>query len=176
MNTRTLAGIAALLAAFALGSVAQDATMPKVVPIKSTGAFDRLKALAGDWEGTNGRGRPARIHYQLTAQGTVLLETLVSQEPDGKDVEMVTAYHLDGDTLMMTHYCVNTQPRMVGTVAGDEIRFLRKDITNYPGAPYGAMRAMTLAWAGKNAITQRWTWSQGGKDISPELFQFERKK
>ena len=133
------------LAGLTIAGMAQESTVPKVVPIKPNAAFERLKALAGEWEGTNGRGLPARLTYRVTSQGTMLLETLASKEQDGKEVEMMTAYHVDGDRLMMTHYCVNTQPRMVAvSVSGNTIHFTRKDVTNYPGAPYGAMRAMKL--------------------------------
>lgn len=71
---------------------------------------------------------------------------------------------------------MNTQPRMVGVAGDHQIQFTRKDVTNYPGAPYGAMRAMTLTWVSADEITQRWIWNQEGKDIGPELFQFQRRK
>lgn len=102
-HRKWLAGVCLLVSA-AFAGAAQEIQAPKVVPIKSNATFDRMKALAGDWEGSNGRGLPARLNYRVSSGGTVLLETLTSREPGGKDIEMLTAYHLDGDKLMMTHY------------------------------------------------------------------------
>jgi len=166
-----------LVAGAAALAIAAPQGLEKVVPVKPHATFDRLRALVGEWEGTNGKGQPARISYRLTSGGTMLLETLASKDPGGNISEMVTTYYLDGDKIMMTHYCAgNTQPRMVATsTGGNEIQFMRKDVTNLPGRQWGAMRAMKLTLLGKDEITQTWTWQQDGKDFPAELFQFERK-
>lgn len=149
----------------------------KVVPVRPHATFDRLRALVGEWEGTNGKGQPARVTYRLASGGTVLLESLVAKDADGKEGEMITTYYLDGDKVMLTHYCGgNTQPRMVATSISDkEVLFTRKDVTNLPGPQFGAMRMLKLTLVSENEITQAWTWHQDGKDFPSELFQFERK-
>lgn len=75
-------------------------------------AFEKMKTLVGKWEGTMGEGKDAMkasVVYRLTGSGTALVEVLGPDSP----FEMVTMYHLDGDNLVMTHYCgAGNQPSM----------------------------------------------------------------
>src|SRR5262245_12572403 len=75
-------------------------------------AFERLKALQGDWidvDGAFGEKGAVAVTYRVSGAGHTVVETF----PVGKKQEMVTVYHLDGDTIALTHYCTsNTQPRM----------------------------------------------------------------
>ena len=77
--------------------------------------FERLKTLAGEWEGTFewSQGRTGsgtlRVSYYLTGDGSALVENLVM----GGVPTMTTVYHLDGADLRMTHYCAaRNQPRL----------------------------------------------------------------
>ena len=67
-------------------------------------AFENLKDLEGTWEGKEG------THiFALSANGTVVMETMFPNSPH----EMINMYHLDGDDLVMTHYCAGgNQPTM----------------------------------------------------------------
>ena len=170
-------GVFISLLAVATIAVAQQPNVPKVVPVKPNAAFERMKSLVGEWEGANSVSA-ARVSYRLTSGGTVLLEMLVEKDTDGKDVEMMTAYYLDGDKLAMTHFCAgNSQPRMIAASAtGDEISFKFKDVTNLPAADYGHMRALTVRFIDADHITQAWTWRENGKDQKAEVFQFTRKR
>src|SRR5206468_10874715 len=50
-----------------------------------------------------------KITYKVTAAGSTLMETFFP----GSHHEMVSMYHLDGDDLVLTHYCAaGNQPRM----------------------------------------------------------------
>jgi hypothetical protein len=74
-------------------------------------AFEMLKGLEGHWEGTLGTrdGEPIVVDYRVTANGTTVMETMFPGTPE----EMVTMYYLEGDELVMTHYCARgNQPRM----------------------------------------------------------------
>ena len=83
-------------------------------------AFDQLKALAGTWEGEpEGEGAEAQAEaeaagrvtheIQISAAGTVVMETM----GPGTDHEMINMYHLDGEDLVLTHYCAGgNQPQM----------------------------------------------------------------
>jgi hypothetical protein len=77
------------------------------------GAYEKLKGLAGDWKGTiasKNHGPEVLVSYKVTGNGSAVVET---QFPD-TDHEMMTVYHLDGDQLVLTHYCaLGNQPRMV---------------------------------------------------------------
>ena len=71
-------------------------------------SWDRMKSLVGTWQGAF-EGKPARATYALVSDGTALLETLESHDSS----QMVTVYHPDGPTLLMTHYCsTGNQSRM----------------------------------------------------------------
>lgn len=75
-------------------------------------AFAKMKTLVGKWQGTMGEGAegmPATVEYKLTGGGSALVETL----GPGSPFEMVSIYHMDGDSLVMTHYCgAGNQPSM----------------------------------------------------------------
>ena len=63
-------------------------------------SFDKLKSLVGSWQGKGTEGQPMQISYRVTSGGSALLS-----EIQGKDEDMITMFHLDGDRLLMTHYC-----------------------------------------------------------------------
>jgi hypothetical protein len=75
--------------------------------------FDRLKALAGEWEGTIGRSdsrQPAAVSFFVTAKGTAVVERMIIEDP----VEMLSVYYLETGRLVMTHHCAaGNRPRMV---------------------------------------------------------------
>lgn len=87
--------------------------------IDAAAAFERLKALEGTWSGMpEGEGEAkaeAEIQDETThelrvsAAGHVLMETMAA----GTEHEMINMYHLDGEELLVTHYCSGgNQPRM----------------------------------------------------------------
>src|SRR5947207_3861289 len=81
--------------------------------IATNPAFDKMKSLAGKWEGSameDGKAIPTTAHFQLISDGSVLMGWL----NEGIADEMVTMFHVDGSDLMATHYCsAHNQPRMI---------------------------------------------------------------
>src|SRR5436305_744807 len=81
--------------------------------VEAKAALARLKSLAGEWkvaelDGVHGQ-HDGKITYKVTAGGSTLMETFFP----GSDHEMVSMYHLDGDDLVLTHYCAaGNQPKM----------------------------------------------------------------
>ena len=70
-----------------------------------------MKALEGKWVNVDDNGKPTgkTVEYRLTAGSGTVVETLMAGTPH----EMITVYHMDGDSLMLTHYCMlQNQPRM----------------------------------------------------------------
>ena len=126
-------------------------------------AFDKLKALAGEWAGKNSEGNQLRITYEISGGGSTLLEKTES------DVEptMLTLYHMDNKDLRMTHYCsAGNQPRMRAASAspdGREISFEFVDITNFKGATEGYINSLTVTFQADDRITQKWGWFENGK-------------
>jgi hypothetical protein len=137
--------------------------------------LDRLRALAGDWEGTGMNGKPVHITYTVTAAGSVVMEAI---DP-GTDHSMITMYHKDGDRLMMTHYCAaGNQPRMrAEKTAADArtIRFAMVDATNLAKPTDGHMVRLALTMDDDTHLTQEWTFRNEGKD-AVDTFRLERKK
>ncbi len=90
----------------------------------SGAAFKRLQSLAGEWEGKDGHGMPAKTTFKVLASGTAVMETL---SPSGME-DMVTLYSIDGDSIAIVHYCpTNNQPRMRVVPKSDEIKELSFD-------------------------------------------------
>ncbi|MFQ5797102.1 MAG: hypothetical protein ACE5H0_00250 [Bacteroidota bacterium] len=149
---------------------------PALAQSKAEPGFDKLKALAGEWQGKNPDGTPLRLTYQLFSGGSALVETM---EPGGDHPSMITVYHLDGDNLMMTHYCsAQNQPRMrAKPVASkvNKIEFSFVDATNLANPSDGCMHKLVVTFVDDDHITQEWTFLEDDKE-SPWKFEFERNK
>lgn len=74
--------------------------------------FEKMKKLVGTWVEADKDGKPTDkvvSVMKLTAGGSALHETIFPDQP----MEMVSVYTVDGNDLVMTHYCViGNQPRM----------------------------------------------------------------
>ena len=107
---------------------------PATVAGEDVDVMEKLAALEGDWMLLDEEGRETDVvgsTFRLTAGGSVLVETMFPNSPDGH--EMVNVYHADGDRVLMTHYCAEgNQPRLVVEASDDENRLdLRfESITN----------------------------------------------
>jgi hypothetical protein len=74
-------------------------------------AFASIKKLQGDWRGPAiMKGMPpSRSIFKVTAGGSAIEQTIFP----GSKMEMLSVYHLDRGSLLMTHYCaLGNQPRM----------------------------------------------------------------
>jgi hypothetical protein len=130
-------------------------------------AFARLATLAGDWEAR----APAlyanatiRLNYRLISDDSVMMETF---RIDEQGVEMVTMYHLDGDRLVLTHYCaVNNQVGMradvtnVGKQPADvkTLTFAITDARNIQRSHRQVMDRLQLQLHDETHLTQTWHW------------------
>src|SRR5262245_44288821 len=98
--------IAADLAALTTGLGAAPST------VDGRAAFERLKTLEGSWVAPGTEGQRATTTFKLTASGTVLVEHYTNPMLPGGG-QMMTAYHLDGNALVLTHYCIaDNQPTL----------------------------------------------------------------
>ncbi len=142
---------------------------------KAAPEFEKLKSLVGEWQGQAPDGKAVTVSYQLVSGGNSVLETI---SPSGEP-GMVTVYHLNGDKLMMTHYCsLGNQPRMNAQMVTGEIKSLNftfVDATNLPKATDAHMHNLAFTFKDKDHLTQMWTLRKDGKD-TPMTFNLERKK
>ncbi len=136
--------------------------------------LDKLKSLAGEWEGKNPEGKPVRVSYKVVSTGTAVLEALNSSD----ESDMVTLYTADGDRVAMTHYCAaNNQPRMRSaavTGAFKELAFTFTGATNLASPDAGHMHKLVLSFDDASHFSQHWTWREKGAEKT-EVFRFTRK-
>lgn len=140
---------------------------------KSAAAFERLISLVGEWEGTNSSGQ-VKATYTLVSGGTALMERLQPSH----EAEMITLYSLDGDHLLITHYCSGGNQPSMRTGAITELNgtfsFKVFQVTGMKTADEGHMTALILSMPDKDHFTQQWTFKENGKEQS-DLFKFTRK-
>ena len=135
-------------------------------PVTHTKDFDKLKELAGVWEGKmeTGKGMETiRVTYELTSAGNAIVERFAA----GKPHEMITVYHDFGGKLTMTHYCsLGNQPHMelTGSGGSDLVFVLSAKNPGLASLSEMHMHALRIAIDGKENITNTWTlYDQGVK-------------
>lgn len=139
-------------------------------------AFEQLKTLAGEWTmpDSDGDGTPdGHVSYKVISVGSVVMETLFPDSPH----EMVTMYHMDGEDLLVTHYCAaGNQPRLKARQTDDahKVEFAFKDGTNMDPATDMYMGALTVAFTDADHFTQEWTSFENGKAGEPNVFHWSR--
>jgi hypothetical protein len=135
--------------------------------------LDRFKSMAGAWEGKDAKGMAVSDTYKLTAG-----ETAVMGENKMGDDDMLSLFYVDGDRLMMTHFCPSgNQPRMKASISADlkTVTFDFLDATNLPNLQAGHMSNAVYIFTDANHYTEEWTWSKGGK-ATVFHYEMERKK
>jgi hypothetical protein len=129
--------------------------------------FERLKTLAGEWDGTfewsggrTGSGN-LRVTYSLTGGGSAVVETLVM----GGLPTMTTVYHLDGNDLRMTHYCAaRNQPRLRAVRFDDaqqSAEFTLVDVTGVGPKNPGHVQAFFVRLIDADRLNLRFTFGGG---------------
>jgi hypothetical protein len=133
-------------------------------------AFERLRTLTGDWEGSvewsGGRTDKGRMRasYSLTGNGSVVVENLI---PEGAAAPAMTSvYHLDGSDLRMTHYCgAQNQPRLKATKIEEDgtlVSFSFVDATGLEAHP-AHVSAVRLQLVQADRVQIRFTFEGNGK-------------
>lgn len=150
------------------------AASPESAQVDARVAFARLKALVGDWQADTPKGQ-ANVRYELIAGGSVLLE---HASMPGHD-EMLTAYHLDGDKLVLTHYCMaGNQPHMVAQRFDRDsgrLDFAFAGGTNLNAGP-GYMHNASFHLVSADRFDAAWNFLQNDKTSFTEDFHYTRVK
>jgi hypothetical protein len=154
---------------FARTSFAQTAKDPANAAL----AFAKLKTLEGKWEATTDKGKVTTT-YQLVSGGTALLERMAI----GTSHEMITVYYIDGNRLLLRHYCdAGNQPRMQADSFDSKtnaIDFQFLDATNLANPDAGHMHHAVITFHGPNEVDEDWTFYQGGKPGFTVPFVYHR--
>lgn len=178
-----IAALSTALACLAVSQAAgqQSATKApggdKVDAAAARAAFERFKKLAGSWKGQSTKGWTETNSYRVIAKQSVVMGTSFDAHPNET---MVTMYHMDGEKLMLTHYCVaKNQPRMVATAISkdaSQVTFEFLDGTNLPSRDKGHMDKAIFHFEADDRFTSRWTWYQDGKENWMETIRYTREK
>lgn len=158
-------------------ALAQPATQPVKPETPAQLAFENFKKLEGNWAGKSTRGWNDENTWKTIAGGTCVMHTSFDAHPNQT---MLTVFHMDGEHLMLTHYCVaKNQPRMRATEIspdGKQITFTFVDSTNLKSRDQGHMDKAVYKFADDGSYTTQWTWYQNGTEKWMEEIRCERVK
>src|SRR6267154_1585907 len=119
--TRRLLVCPVLLLAIQLAAYSGDNT-GKLPPVPTNPGLEKMKKLAGTWLAADKDGKPTDqvvSIVKVTAGGSAVHETLFPGQPH----EMVSIYTVDGQDLVMTHYCMlGNQPRMKASTKSSSVQ------------------------------------------------------
>ncbi len=172
-----------LLSALALVSSAaaaeKDATEKATNSRKARQAkaiFEKIKSLSGEWMHAKGQAKgQVGLSVRVIAGGSAVVE----RQFPGTPMEMMTVYHLDGDTVMLNHYCIlGNQPRLKATM-GDRkntIIFSFVGATNLASKNDPHMHQGRMTFLDRDSITSTWTKFVNGKAAEEHTFEMTRKK
>jgi len=140
-------------------------------------SFDLLKGMEGNWAGKNQQGQPVQVTFRLTAGGSALMSEILGHDSNKHGPEnMITMFHMDGDRLLMTHYCgAGNQPRMkVVSSDAKSVSFEFMDGTNI-GPGDGHMQHVTFTQPDADHHIEEWVFLDHSKEMK-ELFTLARVK
>jgi len=172
--------LAVLLIAFSTVAFAQS---------NAQKSFDTLKTLAGPWEGHvttvpsmegMASNTDMQVTLRVTSRGNALVhemkETGKPDDPTRYD-HPVTMLYLDGDRLLLTHYCdAGNRPRMVASISpnGKTVDFTFLDVSG--SQQYGHMHHAVFTMIDANHHTEDWTYIMPGDKPVRAHFDLARAK
>src|SRR5215472_8644700 len=144
-------------------------------------SFDKLKTLAGSWEGRvtttppepDIEGKLAHITLRVTSMGNALMHEATGE---GRPDDPITMFYLDGDRLLLTHYCdAGNRPRMTGRLSpdGKAVEFEFLDVVG--STQYGHMHHGLFTFIDANHHTEDWIFMHGDKPLHAH-FDLQRTK
>ncbi|MCH9651748.1 MAG: hypothetical protein K0U98_26205 [Deltaproteobacteria bacterium] len=153
----------------------------KAMGLEAQAVFETLKGMEGTWSGdfdnTETGSKMEAIHvFEVSAAGTVVMETMAP----GTVHEMINMYHLDGEDLMLTHYCAGgNQPQMRldrETSTAENLIFDFTGGTNLDPTKDPHIHSARLELKGENSLGSHWSsWNEGKAAMDVE-FQLSRQK
>jgi hypothetical protein len=160
-------------------SVVQQPSV-KPAPSEAEKAFDKLKTLAGSWEGRPNvvppvpdvDGKPAQVAFRVASRGHTLMHDL---KIEGLPDNPLTMLVVDADRLLLTHYCdADNRPRMLGKMSpdGKTVEFDFLDISGH--AERGHMHHAVFTFVDENHHREDWTFMMPGDQPMRVHFDLQR--
>ena len=134
-------------------------------------SFDKMKTLAGSWEGhvttvptePDIEGKLIEVSLRVTSMGNALMHEATGA---GRPDDPITMFYLDGDRLLLTHYCdAGNRPRMTGKLSpdGKTVKFEFLDVAG--STQYGHMHQGEFTFIDANHHSEDWTFMHGDKPV-----------
>jgi hypothetical protein len=143
--------------------------------------FDRMKTLAGTWEGhvttappmPEMQNAPIKVSLRVTSMGNALMHEMSGP---GRPDNPITMMYLEGDRLMLTHYCdAGNRPRMTGKMSADG-KIVHFDFLDISGnTQHGHMQNSMFTVVDDDHHTEDWTFMMGDKPVQAH-FDLQRAK
>ena len=143
-------------------------------------SLDKLKTLAGTWEGvvkttppqSDIEGKPMHLTLRVTSMGHAIVHEMTGADrPD----DPITMLYAEGDRLLLTHYCdAGNRPRMVGkmTPDGKTVEFEFLDLSG--GTEHGHMHHAVFTFVDENHHSEEWTYMMPGDKPLRAHFDLQR--
>ena len=157
---------------------AQSAQKPadKPAPSEAQKSFTQLKTLAGTWQASvttdppvpeMGNGAVGQVTLRVTSRGNAMVhEMQEAGKPDdpAKYDHPVTMLYVDGDRLLLTHYCdAGNRPRMVARNTSPDGKTVEFDFLDVSGSTqHGNMYHAVFTFIDANHHTEDWTYMMPG--------------
>ena len=175
MRKLTLLIILVATAAVALPQQMQM-QMPKTSGPQSDAqkAFEKLKTLAGSWEGTV-MGIPINFTIRAASSGTAILHEGNTEK--GVPNHEITMFYVEGDRLLATHYCdAGNRVRWEGKMSpdGKTIEFSFIDVAG--GTQRGFLKGMVFTMIDENHHTAELAFVMPNGEMRRFSGEFQRDK
>jgi len=160
---------------FALCLVLLSLTTVASAQSEAQKSFDKMKTLAGVWEGPvtidppdpdMSTDKPMHVSIRVTSRGNAIVHEMqeagTPEDPTKYD-HPVTMFYADGDRVILTHYCdAGNRPRMSGKLLpdGKKVEFEFLDLSG--GNEYGHMYHAVFTFIDANRHIEDWTYMMPG--------------
>ena len=172
-------GVAGSAAAQSKGQPRAAAGAPEAVVYDAASAMAFLTTTSGAWDPQVGgqhehggaRGPAGSAANVVSVKTKALGSAVVHTYAQGTPGEMETVFHMDGDQLLLTHYCALQNapiPKFVKSDKPGELKFVFQGGTNFDPSVDAHLHESTFQIKDKDTIEQRSTVFTNGK-ASPEL-------
>jgi hypothetical protein len=170
----SLAAVLALTPGISAGQTKKASASPEAVVYDAATAMEFFKTLSGEWQsgalghehGNAPSGYGNSLTFRTKANGSAVVQTTGA----GTKNEMETILHMDGDKLLLTHYCaLQNAPvlRFEKSNKPGEIKFVFDGGTNFDPKVDAHFHEGTFQVKDKDTVEQHYTVFTNGK-ASPE--------
>lgn len=130
-----------------------------------------VKSLAGRWQ-VMGEGEPSFIEFSLSSKGTAVREVMFP----GTAEEMTNMYALDGNSLLMTHYCAaGNQPMMrASEYTENQLVFHPAGVLDLESPDAFYMSDLVLTFVGEDRLNETWRGTASGVQSEMPVFELKR--